>query len=76
MHILFLLPSLYWGRKFPTGGVAFPVTPTRHRQDLSMTAALEDPAIRADVCEILEGGTAAVLERAKRLRMATPTGLR
>lgn len=35
------------------------------------SGGLEDPAIRADVCEILEGGRAAFLERAKRLRVAT-----
>jgi energy-coupling factor transporter ATP-binding protein EcfA2 len=34
------------------------------------SGGLEDPGIRADVCEILEGGRDAFLERAKRLRVA------
>ena len=33
------------------------------------SGGLENPAVRASVCEILEGGEAAFLERAKRLRV-------
>jgi hypothetical protein len=34
-----------------------------------MSGGLEDPAIRAQVCDILEGGETAFLQRAKRLRV-------
>jgi hypothetical protein len=37
------------------------------------SGGLENPAIRASVCEILEGGEAAFLERAKRLRVYDPS---
>lgn len=36
------------------------------------SGGLENPAIRRDVCEILEGGEEAFRERAKRLRVALP----
>jgi hypothetical protein len=37
-----------------------------------LTGGLENPAIRSEVCEILEGGEAAFRQRAQRLRMTIP----